>query len=103
MQTFKKGQIIPRRLGIVLASKRKAQHHFTFGQDCTWDGRVLKTVDKCHCCIRVPRSSAAGWATSKRGNGTRQYAHVEMPFYIVPLPDGRVCAALNPADLEREL
>jgi hypothetical protein len=44
---FKKGSIIPRRLGWVLAEDRKAQHCATFGSDCEIIGkRVYPTGDE---------------------------------------------------------
>lgn len=42
VENFKKGQIIPRRLGFLLAEVKGAQHYIRFGMDATWDGISLK-------------------------------------------------------------
>lgn len=70
MKYFKKGQVVPRNLGIIHAGLRGAQHQIVFGADCTWDGRVLKSTDLkgSDCMIRVKH-----WQLSRpRKNGTRQ-------------------------------
>ena len=42
METFKKGQIVPRRLKMAITADRKAQHCVTFGSDVEIDGRVVR-------------------------------------------------------------
>lgn len=70
IQTFKKGQLFPRRLGLVLTSIKGAQHCLTFGVDVEWDGVTLKPSEpmwKKGVLLRVRYK-----ASRRMRNGTRQ-------------------------------
>lgn len=47
MEHFKRGQMIPKRLGIVTCHKKQRQH-VKFGCSCLWDAknRVIHSTDK---------------------------------------------------------
>lgn len=69
-QVFNKGSIVPRRLGLLLATKKKAQHWLVFGVNVVWDGKTLKTV-----AALAPGDSlvkVAHGMSSPRKNKTRQ-------------------------------
>jgi len=76
MQIFKKGSLVPRRLGALLATKKKAQHYLVFGTDVTWDGKTLTSAQPMkwgEALIKVnPYMSAP------RKNGTRQQSGFSM-------------------------
>lgn len=44
MERFKKGQIVPKRLGICKFAKSRYQHTCVFGADVEVDGRTIKVV-----------------------------------------------------------
>lgn len=70
MENFKKGSLVPRRLGILLAEKKKAQHWLTFGTDVIWDGKTLTSLQPLkwgEALIKVRSGMSA-----PRKNGTRQ-------------------------------
>lgn len=46
MEKFKKGQMVPRRLGLVLTTIRKAQHCAKFGCDVEVDGKVVRPLSE---------------------------------------------------------
>ena len=76
MQNFKKGSLVPRRLGILLASKKKAQHYLVFGCDVVWDGKVLTTarpMKENESLVIVAHGMSA-----PRKNGTRQQSGFSM-------------------------
>ena len=54
MIIFKKGQIIPRWLGVT-ASDRKAQHCIKFGGDCEYDNGTLYVINGSAVYINNPR------------------------------------------------
>lgn len=70
MEKFKKGSLVPRRLGWLLASKKKAQHYLVFGCDAIWDGNTLKTCGPMtdRDCLFIVRNGMS----APRKNGTRQ-------------------------------
>lgn len=67
MEHFKRGQMIPKRLGIVTCHKKQRQH-VKFGCSCLWDAksRVMHSTDKDGCVFVVD------WKASgiKVSNGT---------------------------------
>lgn len=76
METFKKGSLVPRRLGILLASKKKAQHYLVFGTDVVFDGRNLtsaKPMKLDEALIKIAFGMSA-----PRKNGTRQQSGFSM-------------------------
>lgn len=77
MQYFKKGSIVPRRLGVILAQHKKAQHWIVFGVDVQFDGTNItpvKPMGEKDYLIRVPHKISA-----PRKNGTRQHSGFYMP------------------------
>ncbi|MDY7073546.1 hypothetical protein PshuTeo2_36800 [Pseudomonas hunanensis] len=42
LELFRKGQVVPRRLRVLLATIKGAQHFIRFGVDCTWDGSSIR-------------------------------------------------------------
>lgn len=46
IELFRKGQLVPRRLGVLLATVRGAQHFIRFGIDCIWDGRSIRPAER---------------------------------------------------------
>ena len=76
MKVFKKGSLVPRRLGIVVASNKKAQHWLVFGVDVTYDGRSVVPVNAMgerDALIVVKHGMSA-----PRKNGTRQKSGFSM-------------------------
>ena len=70
MENFKKGSLVPRRLGWLLASKKKAQHYIVFGCDAIWDGKTLTSagpMTERECLVVIQHGMSA-----PRKNGTRQ-------------------------------
>lgn len=76
MQNFKKGSLVPRRLGAVLADNKGSQHYLVFGTDVVWDGKTLtsqRPMSWGEALIKVnPYMSAP------RKNGTRQQSGFSM-------------------------
>lgn len=70
IERFKKGQIVPRRLGLLLATVKGAQHHVVFGMDATWDGTNLDPAHRMSFYDVLIRVSSGMYAPRK--NGTRQ-------------------------------
>lgn len=86
MQNFKKGSIVPRRLGIVVADDSKNQHLAVFLQDCTWDGRQLRSVEPARRMIAV-RVHKPG---RRMNNGTRKRVSLSVNWFKQDyLEDGR--------------
>lgn len=76
MIIFKKGSIVPRRLGAVVAHNKKAQHWIVFGVDVQFDGKSITPVQPMrqhdNLILVIPMLSAP------RKNGTRQKCGVSM-------------------------
>lgn len=71
-KVFKKGGIVPRRLGIVVASNKKAQHWLVFGTDVIFDGVTLTSAQPLRwgeALIKIKHGMSA-----PRKNGTRQHS-----------------------------
>lgn len=78
IRIFKKGQIVPRWLGLIRAEFKGAQHCLTFGIDAQWDGVTLKP-----CKPMGPRDFLVltGSTVSRlMKNGTRR----KSGFYLCP-------------------
>jgi hypothetical protein len=69
MIKFRKGQIIPRWVG-VKTSDRKAQYHLKFGCDISYEGGVL-FMETDGCAIIVPYP-----VNRRMNNGTRKKVNV---------------------------
>ncbi|MBF8746841.1 hypothetical protein [Pseudomonas monteilii] len=70
VEHFRKGQIVPRRLRILLASVKAAQHYTRFGTDVVWSGRCLSPLRQ-----MGPTESlivAGVGMSAPRKNGTRR-------------------------------
>lgn len=76
IQNFKKGSIVPRRLGLIMATNKKAQHFLTFGVDVTWDGISLRPVNPMGYSDYLIVSSYR--ISAPRKNGTRQKSLIHM-------------------------
>lgn len=70
MQEFKKGQIVPRRLLLVNAVHKKAQHQIRFMVDVVWDGVSIQPLGEMSAnesLIYIPSG-----LSEPRKNGTRR-------------------------------
>lgn len=78
MEHFKRGQLIPKRLGIVTCHKKQRQH-VKFGCSCLWDAdnRVMHSSDKDGCVFVVD------WRASgiKVSNGTIKRKGVQLLIF----------------------
>lgn len=66
-EVFRKGQIVPRRLGKAFTSLRKAQNCITFGADTVYCGGVFYSDARDGGAVILMRHDGR-----KRKNGTRQ-------------------------------
>ena len=64
---FKKGQIIPKRLGMAFTHK-KAQSNVTFGCDVVVEGRTIRATSTIECAVICVNA----YKGRRRGNGTFQ-------------------------------
>lgn len=77
-EIFRKGQMVPKRLSMVL-THRRAQHLLTFGCDVVVDGREVRTVMQGDGpMIVLPRR-----VCRTRTNGTKQQYNVLFLSFIV--------------------
>lgn len=72
MEKFKKGQMVPRRLGLVLATIRKAQHCIKFGCDVEIDGNTVRQLSSGSVFV-MPAT-----ITRRMKNGTHRKSSVVM-------------------------
>lgn len=79
MQIFKKGSLVPRRLGAVLADKKAAQHFLVFGTDVTWDGKTLTSAQPMKWGEALIKVSP--YMSAPRKNGTRQQSGFSMGLH----------------------
>ena len=66
-EIFRKGQIVPKRLGFVITHK-KTQHNVTFGCDVEVTGRVVKAISEPSPSVMMCNTHKG----RKRKNGTIQ-------------------------------
>jgi hypothetical protein len=79
-KSFKKGQIVPRRLRKVLFKDRKAQHCAVFGCDCTFDGNVFVAMSS-GPLVYIKNS------TRRMNNGTRKKVPCTVKDLYLVLPN----------------
>ena len=67
VETFRKGQIVPRRLNLIDVDKQKKRHLWVFGGAVEVDGRSVKLIDgKCVFLLKRPYIDV-------RKNGPKEY------------------------------
>ena len=78
MEFFKKGQLVPKRLGVAICHK-KQRHHIVFGVDCVYDYqlKIFHVVDSDGSLVNV----SANISRVKTGNGT--FKKVKNPSFSI--------------------
>lgn len=88
-ETFKKGQIVPRRLGRVLCNDRKAQHCVTFGCDVHVDGHVFTALSDGPAIYVKPMSRRMNNGTLKNVRCTVEGIHLHRPDTRAPFVEAK--------------
>ncbi|QIW86685.1 hypothetical protein KMC53_gp58 [Klebsiella phage LASTA] len=90
VEHFKKGQMVPKRLGVVFTHK-KNQSNVTFGCDVEVDGRMVRATSPTErgvICIN-------GYKGRRRGNGTFQRVNYAFVGFQIDPNNSHAGAALE--------